>query len=181
MGYDSIHGTDKPRSTISFLEEQVAGLENELGRVKSQNRSVSDMANAAVESLTTRLATAIAEPIGRSRKQEDYPPLTSPFFLSGSVVPYFTKSTWETTKCDLDTESPMRPITVSSIPRHVIDTMVKHYCEIYRPQYPAIEEEDLYTAVEKVYTNSQPTVFEIFCVYITLAISVCHLFHSTRT
>lgn len=174
VGFDSIHGTDKPRSTISFLEEEVARLEVELRRVKSQNRSISDSANAAVERLTTRLATAIVEPRSRPRKQESHLPLTSPFFLSGAPAPYFSKASWENTKLDPNAERSVRAITVSSIPRHVIDAMLKHYCEIYRPQYPAIEEEDLWKACEKVYTNAQPSGFDIFCVYITLAISVCH-------
>lgn len=176
MGYDSIQGVDKPRSTISHLENEVARLEIELGRIKNQSTSISDVANAEVEKLTRRLATTILEPRGPSRKQESLLPLTSSFFLSGSPVPYLDSQAWDDTKGGQTPERPPRAITIATIPRHVIDIMLKNYCEIYRPQYPAIEALDLCTASDRVYNNEEASEFDLFCVYITLAISVCTLF-----
>ena len=173
MGFDSIHGNDKPRSTIRHLEEEVARLQIELLHIKGQTTSVLDSADAAVERLTTCLAATIAEPRGRSHKQGSLIPLTSPFFLSGSPVPYLSSQAWEDTKSGQTQERSPRAINVSSIPSHVVDIMLKHYCEIYRPQYPAIEESDLHKACDRVHNNRQPSDYDIFCVHITLAISVC--------
>jgi hypothetical protein len=172
LGFDSIHGTEKPRSTISHLEDEVARLEIELGRVKSQSRSPSDIANATVDRLSTSLAKTILEPRGRSRKHESLLPLTSPFFLSSSPVPYLSSEALDDIG-DLQTqEDPPRAITISSIPHHVIDIMLKNYCEIYRPLYPAIEETDLYKACDRIRNDTKPSEFDYFCIYITLAISV---------
>ena len=151
----------------------MARLEVERLRVLSQTGSISDIANAAVERLTTRLATAIVAPRGRSRKQESLLPLTSMYFLSDSALPYLTSQDWHDTNGRQSQEQLRRGITISSIPRQVVDIMLKNYCETYRPQYPAVEESDLWRACDSVYKNEQPSDFDIFCVHITLAISVC--------
>lgn len=148
-------------------------LEIELARVKSQTRSTEDIANAAVEKLTTSLATTILEPRGRSSQQKSLLPLTSTYFLSESPVPYFSTQTWDDNRVEQTQERSLRAITISAIPRHVIDIMFKNYCEMYRPRYPAVEESDLYKAYDRVYKNAQPSDFDCFCTYITLAISVC--------
>jgi hypothetical protein len=181
LGFDSVQGVEKPRSTISELENEVARLEVELARVTSQNRSMSDIADAAVERLTTRLATAIVEPRGTAvtLTQENPVPLTSAFFISESPVPYFSSQAWDedndeqTKQTKQIQKPPIRPINVSAIPRHIIDIMLKNYCEKYRPQYPAIEQADLYSAFDRVINNAQPSDFDYFSTYICLAISVC--------
>lgn len=59
--------------------------------------------------------------------------------------------------------------------------MLKHYCEIYRPQYPAVEESDLLAAFDRVYDKlpgaKRATDFDVFCVHITLAISTTTLMY----
>lgn len=147
-------------------------LELELQQVKSQRRSASDISNAAIENISTRLAAAVVEPVARSRKQNSAIPLTSKYFISACPVPYLTSQTWDETKAGHGEESSLGPISIFSVPRHVIDTMLRHYCEFYRPQYPAIEESELYNACDRVYENAEPSDFDNFCVHITLAISV---------
>ncbi|KAJ5812669.1 hypothetical protein N7474_008970 [Penicillium riverlandense] len=139
--------------------------------------SMSDIAHTAVERLTECLATTILEPGGRSRMQENLLPLTSTFFLSGSPVPYLSSQTWDETKDTKATKFPLSTSTLSSISRPIVDILLKHYCEIYLPQYPAVEESDLYKACDRVYNNLQPSGFDIFCVHITLAISMTTLMH----
>jgi hypothetical protein len=174
LGYDAIHGVDKPRSTIVHLENEVARLEAELSRVKTQTRTASDIANVAVENLATRLAVTIVDPSGLSRKQDkDMLPLTSPFFLSCSPSPYLLSDAEDDMAEYQSQEDSSRPINAASVPKHVVDAMLKHYCEIYRPQYPGIEETDLLEACDRVYNNIQPSDADVFYVHITLAISVC--------
>lgn len=172
MGFDSVHGTDKPRSTISHLKDEVARLEIELGRVKSQTSNTLEMTDGVIERLTMGVARAIVEPRGGSRKNESLLPLTSTFFLTGSPVPHLRSQAWEDTNAVQTPENPPRAITISSIPRHIVDIMLKNYCEMYRPRYPAIEESELYEACNRVYNNEQPSDFDCFCTYISLAISV---------
>lgn len=150
----------------------------ELTHAKSQTRSISDFANASVEKLSTRLCSATA---GCSRKPESLPSLTSTYFLSGSSVPYLSSNLWYEGKSEQVQERPRSTNTLSSIPRHIVDIMLKHYCEIYRPQYPAIEESDLYKACDRVYSNTRPSDFDLFCVHVILAISVRpHTSHYAR-
>lgn len=115
------------------------------------------------------------EPSGRSRKQESLLPLTSSFFLSGSPAPYLSDLAWDDPEPEQTPgeETQLIAIAVSSIPRNIIDVMFKNYCEMYRPRYPAVEESDLYGAYDRVYNNTEPSAFDCFCTYITLAISVC--------
>ncbi|KAH8690783.1 hypothetical protein BGW36DRAFT_364345 [Talaromyces proteolyticus] len=181
LGYDAIQRVDKPRGATVHLEEEIARLENELSRVKKQTRTPSDIANATAEGLSTAVARNIVHPRGSFSKHDtDKLPLSSPFFLSSSPMPHLKfqippeatfKYTWE--------QSP-HAINASSVPRHVVDAMLKHYCEIYRPQYPAIEEIDLYEACDRVYTNSQPSDADVFYVHITLAISTNTLTHENE-
>ncbi|KAK4940320.1 hypothetical protein LTR10_019536 [Elasticomyces elasticus] len=177
LGFDSIRGVDKPRSTISHLEEEIARLEIELGQIRSPTKTTADIANAAAEGFSTRLAAAMLAPRGPSRKQGSLLPLNSPFFLTESPVP-FVKINLSDLNQDVLFEEPL-PVTnkLSSIPRHVIDAMLKHYCEIYRPLYPSIDEANLYEACERVYNNISPSAFDIFSVHITLAISMQTLMH----
>lgn len=174
VGFDSIQGVDKPRSTVSHLEEEVARLEIELQRIKNQDHgtSVAEVANTAVKRLATSLAVAIIEPGGVSHKDGGLLSLATPFFLSPSPVPYLSSQSWSNSSTDKEKEAQTNPISISSIPRHVADAMLKHYYEIYRPQYPAIEESDLYESCEKVYNKQTPSDFDTFCVHISLAISV---------
>lgn len=172
LGFDSIQGVETPRSTISHFEQEVARLETELASIQSQTQTDLDVAIDAAEQLSTRLAAAIVMLPRGSRNQETLLPLTSKFFLSGSPEPYLSGPAVEIGVLTQDDEIPASTNKLSSIPRHAVDTMLKHYCEIYRPLYPAIEESDLFNASDRVYNNIQPSAFDIFCVHITLAISV---------
>ncbi|KAH8701804.1 hypothetical protein BGW36DRAFT_424108 [Talaromyces proteolyticus] len=124
---------------------------------------------------------AIIEPIGLSREQDrKMLPLATPLFLSSSPIPYLKINPQEYMKKPQLRESSARPINVSSVPRHVVDALLRHYCEIYRPQYPGIEEADLYAACDRVYNNKQPSDADVFYVHITLAISTNTLMHQNE-
>ena len=151
----------------------MARLEIELGRVKNQTRNTSDTANTAVERLTTGLAKSILKLGGRSRKQETPLPLTSTYFLAGSPVPYLSSHDLGDTDAEQIDKSLTSALAISFIPRSVIYIMLRNYCEMYRPRYPTIEESELYEAFERVCNNAEPSEFYFFCIYITLAISVC--------
>lgn len=172
MGFDSIQGVERPRSTISHLEQEVTRLETELGLIQGQTKTDLDVAIEAAEQLSTRLAATIAMPPRSFRNQETLLPLTSTFFLSGSPEPYLSGPLKNSELPAQYDETSASTNKLSSIPRHAVDTMLKHYCEIYRPLYPAIEESELFDASDRVYNNIQPSAFDIFCVHVTLAISV---------
>lgn len=154
------------------LEQEVARLETELGLIQSQTRTDLDISIEAAERLSARLAATIVIPPRCPRNQDTLLPLTSTFFLSGSPEPYLSNPPKEADTPN-QAEGPIASTNkLSSIPRHAVDTMLKHYCEIYRPLYPAIEESELFNASDRVYNNTQPSAFDIFCVHVTLAISV---------
>ncbi|EXJ79499.1 hypothetical protein A1O1_08763 [Capronia coronata CBS 617.96] len=177
LGFDSIHGVDKPRSTVSHLEDEIARLEGELYRVKGQVNTISDSAIAAVERLSRCVARATLAPLSCSRRQTNLLSLNSSFFLSGSPVPYLSSQASNPDKLERAEEPSLGTNTLSSIPRHVVDALLKHYCETYRPLYPAVEQLDLYQACDRVYNNADPSGFDIFCVHITMAISMQTLMH----
>lgn len=112
------------------------------------------------------------EPTGRTRRQEQLLPLVSKYFLSDSPLPYADPQAWDgVAKSDEPDVHSWRAIAISSIPHHVVDAMLKHYCETYRPQYPSIGENDLYRARDRVYDSPELVGYEAFVIYITLAIS----------
>ena len=178
MGYDTVQGADKPRSIVHHLQEQVARLEVELAEVKSQTGSIRDRTHDAIEQLVVRLANAIAEPTGRAPKPEQLLPLVSKFFLSDSPSPPFYARDRESSKHGESLPQSWRAINFSSIPRHVVDAMLQHYCKTYRPQYPSIDEIDLYSARDQLYANPHLVGYDVFVVYIALAISSNTLAHS---
>ena len=163
---------EKPRSIVSHLEQEVTRLEAQLANTGTYSNSISDIASVAGERLFTNLAQAVLAPETFVRKQEENLTLDSPYFLNGSPVPYLSSRAWDDNQGDQSQKHLSKTHTLSSTPRHVVDLMLKHYCQIYRPQYPAIEEYTLYEACERVYDDNQPSDFDIFSVNITLAISV---------
>lgn len=151
-------------------------MKNELQRIKNLTGGNSDISSAARGRLTLSLATAIRIPEGPARRQGSLPPLTTPYFLSASPVPHLRGRPSGDYKSEEVRGHLKNASTLSSVPRQVVDVMLKHYCEIYRPQYPAIEESDLHRACDKVYNNAQPSDLDVFIVHITLAISVGNQF-----
>lgn len=173
---DPLHGSPKPRSTVRALEGEIARLEIDLARARDHVENGAAIASTVIEELSARLATSVVTPAPSAGPHHDLIRLTSPFFLSSSPVPYLNSSARGSIAVDVGGLEPPdslpSPIFVSSIARLTVDAMLKHYCEIYLPMFPAIEESDLYAACDRVYSNSEPSNYDIFCVHITLAISV---------
>lgn len=179
-------GVPKPRSIISFLENRVAALEIELENIKSGSGEPDSLeeAFAAVENLTSRVAAGSAQPwtscVHGKRDGKDettFGSLKSSPYLSRSPIPESGDVTGQFVSEEdgqVDEQSP-RSTNIVSIPRHVIDIMLKNYCDIYLPQYPALEAEELYESCTKIYTDDRPSHFDYFSVAITLAISVSNI------
>ncbi|KAL2400736.1 hypothetical protein ABEF92_004989 [Exophiala dermatitidis] len=176
-GSDPVDGTDKPRSLVRHLEERVARLEMDLAALRNQSSNIASNVTAATDQLATDLAKVTVEPRGYSHKQDSLDPLTSNYFLSDSPLPKLNLEPWDGNKSEGGQPQSAPPKAISSIPRHVVDAMLKHYCETYHPQYPSIGEADLYRARDEVYQNPQVGEFDIFVIAITVAISSNTLMH----
>ncbi|KIV96487.1 hypothetical protein, variant 3 [Exophiala mesophila] len=172
---DPLHGNPRPRSTVRALEGEIARLEVDLARARDHAHNETAIKNTEIQKLGTRLAKSIVAPPISARPHHNLIPLTSPFFLSNSPVPYLNRATYTSSAIGVgDGErsgSLPSPILASSISHVAVDAMLKHYCDIYLSMFPAIEESDLYAARDRVYSNSEPSNYDIFCVHITLAIS----------
>ena len=176
QGFDSLQRIERPRSTIAHLENRVAQLEIELARMRSeQTADTLEVQYGSIERMTRRLAEAHAQPghYRHTAKEEvSLLSLTSPAFLSQSPLPPFNHDRNESIQGRTVTENPPKSTTISSIPRHVIDIMLKNYCDIYRPQYPCLEESDLYSSCNRIFDDVEPSHFDFFSIAMTLAISV---------
>lgn len=180
LGFDAVRGAERPRSTISHLENQIAQLEIELARVKSEHSSnARGAASAAAERLTARLARTIGEPWGPDLDQDQeasFLSLASPTFLSQSPLPSFGSDQLQRPADSPVDERTRKNTPISSMSHHVIVIMLKNYCNIYLPQYPVVKEADLLKSCDKIYTRDNPSDFDFFIVAITLAISVWKTF-----
>lgn len=183
MGFDVLSGIEAPRSTVAYLESQIAQLEIDLARIKSSRTiDVLGTANSAVDKLTARLVRAIGEPWSTKATIDSATnvlSLASPIFISQSPLPIFASTSPDRSPSTC-IASPTRNPTLSSIPRHVIDIMLKNYCQIYLSQYPAIDEASLYESCDRIYADADPSSFDIFSVAISLAISVSSIGYKYR-
>lgn len=171
FGFNALRGIAQPRSTVSHLEDRVALLEIELAKLKSSKpATILETVHASVDGLTTRLADTISNPGGvRSPRHGQIGlVLTSSIFLSPASLPPLCQG-YERPAESISTQS----TNILSIPRHVIDIMLQNYCSIYLPQYPCVDEIELYASCNRIYTKDNPSAFDYFSVAITLAISVC--------
>jgi hypothetical protein len=168
-----VKGKERPRSTISHLEDKIAQLETELSRLKSRGeKSASEVFDSHLETLSLRLARVIAEP-GNAKQTE----IEMLEFLCQSPLPRFDNEGDTFLGKNTMADGPRSSTTISSIPRNVVQIMLNNYCKIYLPQYPAIDEESLLSSCNRIYENSDPSSFDIFTVAITLAISVSDFDH----
>ncbi|GME31786.1 Fungal specific transcription factor [Neofusicoccum parvum] len=186
VGYDAVEGRERPRSDVAYLEDKVAQLEIELQRLRSeQSVDATKLVDTAVAALTQSLAKTISEPHqhpqralapaarGPGLARHPLVALNSPVYLAQSPLPAlpvgdsYAEPAPENTRCS----------TISLIPRHVIDIMLKNYTEIYLPQAPYIEESSLHASCEKVFAQDGGAAshFDIFMVAIALAISATTL------
>ncbi|KAG9778289.1 hypothetical protein KCU88_g4292, partial [Aureobasidium melanogenum] len=149
----------------------------DLAALRNQSSNIASNVTAATDQLATDLAKVTVEPRGYSHKQDSLDPLTSNYFLSDSPLPKLNLEPWDGNKSEGGQPQSAPPKAISSIPRHVVDAMLKHYCETYHPQYPSIGEADLYRARDEVYQNPQVGEFDIFVIAITVAISSNTLMH----
>jgi hypothetical protein len=175
-GFDSLQGIERPRSTVAYLENHVAQLEVDLAQLRSeQEMDTLGVQYGSIERLTRRLAEVHAQP-GRYRQavKADVTlfSFTSSALLSQSPLPPFNEEVNKSIEGRSVTESLPKSTTISLIPRHVIDIMLKNYSEIYRPQYPCLEESELYASCSRIFDDAEPSHFDYFSVAMTLAISV---------
>ncbi|KAK8164122.1 hypothetical protein IWX90DRAFT_249924 [Phyllosticta citrichinensis] len=181
VGYDAVRGRERPRSTVAFLEDRVAQLEIELARLKSeQTIDNSRLVEAAISALTRSLADTISDPSPSQKSRLSASSrcgllsFASPIYLSQSPLPPLPSTSVQDDGSVPAIEA-TRSSTISLIPRHVIDIMLKNYSENYLPQSPYIDASQLYASTEKVYARGNETPFDVFVVAIALAISATTL------
>jgi hypothetical protein len=169
-------------SAISHLENRVADLEIELARLRAENSNDNTEGKGAiVHKLTSQLAFVVAEPAGhklgwRDNENESYNfgSLLSQTYLMQSPLPPFIGE--KPSPAPAHASVRLRSSNIAFIPRHVIDIMLKNYCEIYLTQYPTVEEPALYESCNKIYLGVEPSHFDFFSVAMVLAISVMVFF-----
>jgi hypothetical protein len=164
---------------VRHLEEQVASLEAELAALKHSHGTGTSKTDVDdfINQISSGVAAAIVAPPRTGDRDEKLLSLCSRFYLCDSPVPSLKiHRDDDITNSDTALDS-ARPVTISSIPSHVVDAMLKHYCKTYRPQYPCIEEDDLYNAKARVAENPNAMGYDVFVVCITLAISCNTLTH----
>lgn len=184
-GFDAARGREQPRSQLSYLEGKVAALEIELAKLKIKNGDKhtedKDKSVFVVENLTSQLALVIAQPAGLGQARRDNKSDTSIFgsllsqtYLMQSPPPSFGGHGPLPPPSHVTPQ--LRRSNIASIPRNVIDIMLKNYCEIYLIQYPTVEETALYKSCDKIYLDNGSSHFDIFSVAMVLAISVKYHF-----
>lgn len=183
VGYDAVEGRERPRSDVAFLEDKVARLEIELQRLRSeQSVDASKLVDTAISALTQSLAKTISEPQASPHRAITHswrtPALTHHPLVSLNSLVYLSQSPLPALPVGDDHVKPnhenTRSSTISLIPRHVIDIMLKNYTEFYLPQSPYLEESDLHASCERIFAQDGGAAshFDIFTVAIALAISV---------
>jgi hypothetical protein len=175
-GSDSLQGIERPRSTVAFLENHVAQLEVELSQLRSEQETATPgVQYGSIERLTRRLAAVHAQPgLSRHATKTDVDVFSFAFsgLLTQSPLPPFNDELDTSTESRPTTESLPKSTSISLIPRHVINIMLNNYCDIYRPQYPCLEESELYASCTRIFDETEPSHFDYFSVAMTLAISV---------
>lgn len=176
LGFDTAaQGNTRPRSIASYLEGQVAELEIELSKARTlHDANIFDTAKRATNTLILKLAQATAVPVGSLAPNDNnyILCLTSSIFLSEASRPYFYGVS---PACEVSSSSQdsSETATISSIPRHVIDILLKNYTYTYLAQYPFLNEAELFRSCEKIFSHAlEVTHFEFFSVAVALAISV---------
>ncbi|KAF2165425.1 hypothetical protein M409DRAFT_55823 [Zasmidium cellare ATCC 36951] len=178
LGFDPVQGATAPRSALLHLEDEVERLARELEVLERRRETLSEPAEPAI--ISEIVARLVTETVGTARSLEQQPsslPLTSQFLLSHSPSPFLGCETSDSAQMTEATEAP-KAKHVSTIPRDAALVLLKHYCDIYRPQYPAIEEADLYQSFERVYNSTESSHLDAFIVHICLGISSTTLMYS---
>lgn len=169
-------GKERPRSDISHLESQVAQLEIKLATVKAQQKTTAfDSASRALEIIALRIAQATALPQGNSCAKDGdvILALMSPIFLSEAPRPSFQNDVVDSRIPQESSRDAVDAISISSIPRQVVDILLKNYMHTYMAQYPFLEEAELLESCEKTYRQDpQISHFEKFSIAMALGISV---------
>lgn len=170
MGFDAVAGVERPRSIAAHLENQVVLLELELATLQGYEPSATnEKVYGAIDALTDGLSMTIDNAGAYDDKHcdNDEPSLASSIFLSQSPVPALGDYSEPSIPKSL-----AQSTTISLVPRHVINLMLKNYCSIYLAQYPALEEADLYESCNRIFSDNSPSHYDTFTVAITLTISV---------
>ncbi|EPE34766.1 hypothetical protein GLAREA_10461 [Glarea lozoyensis ATCC 20868] len=179
IGFNPGQGTERPRSTVSYWEDQAAQLDIELSRLRSeQTPNRLDQVRLGIEKLTTRLAATIGSPqMSSHTKKEDIASLSliSPNFLCPCPSPLFRENAAATVAEPLQDEQLPKSIKISAIPRHVVDIMLNNYCEIYLKQYPAVEKTEIHRSCDMIYNGAAVSHYHVTIVALALAISVITL------
>jgi Fungal Zn(2)-Cys(6) binuclear cluster domain len=180
MGFDSTKGEEQPRSLVTFLENKVAYLEIELATLERHATGDQCVEKIPIPGALSPYRSQLLRSINL-RNCPDRAYDTRYDAASWRSVPYISSSL-------LPTLSPVRNpgavdvpalknravaqrIDIASIPRNVVDIMLRHYADFYLAQYPIVDESELLEQCNRVYDRTA-TQFDLYVVCMALSISV---------
>jgi hypothetical protein len=181
LGYDTITGEEQPRSRVTFLENKIAQLELELASLQGRpagdegiNRQHKIELPAVFTEYGAQLLRSATLNNGCDRSydaQYDTAPWRSVPFISPSLLPTLAAAQIVSKTPAFKDRALAQKRDIASIPRNVVDIMLRHYAECYLAQYPIVDESDLIEQCNRVYERTA-SPFDLFVVCMALSISV---------
>jgi hypothetical protein len=181
LGYDTITGEEQPRSRVTFLENKVAQLELELASLQGRPAGDQGFEHAhetqipvVFEEYRAQLLRSATLNNGCDRSYDaeyDVAPWRSVPYISPSLLPTLAAVQTVSSTPALRDMILAQKRDIASIPRNVVDIMLRHYAEFYLAQYPIVAESDLIEQCNRVYERTASS-FDLFVVCMALSISV---------
>ncbi|KAL5342335.1 hypothetical protein BJX70DRAFT_317164 [Aspergillus crustosus] len=174
IGFNSATGEEQPRSVVNFLEEKIAKLEIELSSLQpsaaeSQNVEAEYMLPETRDHLLHALTLRDVE---ETRYVRHGAWSAAPYLSSSPVPTLQSKNTYPMRAGGwLRSHTPCQKRDIASIPRSVLDIMLKHYSETYLVQYPILSASELTERCDRV-CGRTGTAFDNYVVCMALSISV---------
>lgn len=177
LGYDTTTGGEQPRSLVKFLENRIAYLEIELSLLQANVAGEQDLDQKTIPHAFPGIRSHLLRSL---ILRNDLDPtrgvaswLSAPY-LSSSLLPTLASDGGATNVVDssqMKDNDLAQKRDIASIPRNVVDIMLRHYSEVYLAQYPIVDEAELMEQCNRVY-DRKATPFDLFVVCMALSISV---------
>ncbi|OKL62197.1 hypothetical protein UA08_02324 [Talaromyces atroroseus] len=179
MGFDATKGEEQPRSLVAFLENKVAHLEIELAKLQCHAAGDQSVEQALIPGVLSQYRSQLLASISlRNGCDRAYDAGYNT--ESWRSVPYISPSLLPTLDPVRDPAAVDVPTLraravaqrrdIASIPRNVVDIMLKHYADFYLAQYPIVDESELVEQCNRVYDRTA-TQFDLYVVCMALSIS----------
>lgn len=181
LGYDTLTGEEQPRSRVTFLENKIAQLELELASLQGRSAGEEGIEHEDTIQLPVVFAEHRAQLLrsttlnnGYDRSYDakyDTAPWRSVPYISPSLLPTLSAVQIVSENAAFKDKVLAQKRDIASIPRNVVDIMLRHYAEFYLAQYPIVVESDLIEQCNRVYERTADP-FDMFVVCMALSISV---------